>query len=90
MFKVVFLFSFLPLTVWLVDSFQYLLSGLRQPWLEPVAEHLPDGDTERPHVRRGGELEEVDAFGRAPSDGELQVHVEVGLVVVFADAEGSV
>ena len=66
-----------------------LLPCLRCPRLEPVAEHLPQRHAVGPDVGGGGELQEVDALWRAPRDGQLQIGVEVGLVVVLADPEGA-
>ena len=67
----------------------YLLPRLRRPGLEPVAEHLPERDAVGPDVGGGGELEEVDALWCTPRNGQFQVGVEVGLVVVLADSEGA-
>ncbi len=61
----------------------------RGPGLESIAEHLPERDPEGPDVAGAGELEEVDALGCAPRYRQLQVHVEVGLVVVLAHAQRS-
>jgi hypothetical protein len=44
----------------------YIHTCLSCPGLEPVAEHLPQGDPEGPHVGRGGELQERDALRGAP------------------------
>lgn len=66
-----------------------LLPSLCCPRLEPVAEHLPERHGVGPDVGSGGELQEVDALWGAPRDGQLQIGVEVGLVVILADAESA-
>lgn len=78
---------FQSLEVGFVDRFQNLLSRERRPRLKAVREHLPERDSERPDVARRGESEVADALGGAPRYRQLEIHVEVGLVVVFALTE---
>ena len=47
------------------------MAGKGGPGLEAVAEHLPESDAKRPHVRGGREPQVVDALRCTPEHGSV-------------------